>query len=105
MPEKETRVFLPQNTGFRPCPRWTRFCLSLKTKMAPSAVFRLRVRRRVGPIKSLTRSVGRIHFKTILSEIQVVDIIAADPVEYLTWRLRVFPKPRQRSLILGIRRC
>ena len=26
-------------------------------------------------------SVGRIHFKTILSEIQGVDIIAADPVE------------------------
>jgi hypothetical protein len=50
-----------------------------------------------------TRSVGRIHFKTILSEIQVVDIIAADPVEYLTRRIRVSPKPRQRSLILGIR--
>ena len=27
---------------------------------------------------------GRIHFKAILSEIQVVDIVAADPVEYLT---------------------
>jgi hypothetical protein len=37
-------------------------------------------------------SVGRIQFKTILSEIQVVDIIAADPVEYLTRRIRVSPK-------------
>jgi len=49
--------------------------------------------------------VSRIHFKAILSEIQVVDIVAADPVEYLTRRIMVSPKSRQRSPILGIRRC
>jgi len=29
-----------------------------------------------------------MHFKTVLSEIQVIDIIAADPVEYLTRRIK-----------------
>jgi len=30
------------------------------------------------------RSGNRIHFKAILSEIQVVDVVATDPVEHLT---------------------
>jgi hypothetical protein len=47
----------------------------------------------------------RIHFKAILSEIQVAEVIAADPIEHLTGRIRTSPKLRQRSLVLEVRRC
>jgi hypothetical protein len=34
----------------------------------------------------------RIHFKAILREIQVAEVIAADPIEHLTGRIRTSPK-------------